>query len=463
MTSTSLRGRIAAFLDRHYSGECFTFKSLVSLFIPLLVDQAMVAILNIINSSMVSSSGPEAVSAVNMVDSINNLLMNFFIAIATGGTVVVAQYIGRNEVKKAGESAAQSVLICTLSSAVIGAILIIFANPILNLLFGQAEPAVMANARIYMIGCCLSYPAFSVFQGVSGALRGMGDTRASMLLSVGMNVIVVLSNLVFINGMGLGVLGVTFSLNIARMFAAVFSLVYLVRTKHELGIRPKHFFRFQKSTQKSIMLIGLPAASEQLFFHGGKIITQTFIVSLGTMSMTAYAISSSLCVLYQVPALALNYAIMTVVGQCIGAGNIKEAKKYIRSIIWAAAVLTTVLALILTPLAWPLYQMYSPPAGIEFETLACLFVIVAGTPILWSIAFIVPSALRAAGDAKFTSIAAMISMWAVRVLLGYLLGIVFGYGVIGVNVAMVLEWGFRAIIFSIRERGKKWYQHKVID
>ncbi|MCI8501074.1 MAG: MATE family efflux transporter [Oscillospiraceae bacterium] len=460
---TKARGKLSALIQRNLSGECFSFKSLTVIFLPLLVDQAMVAILNIINSSMVSSSGAEAVSAVNMVDSVNLFMVNFFIAVATGGTVVVAQYMGRYEPKKAGEAAAQAILSCTLCALTIGVLIIVFSEPILNLLFGQAEPKVMENARIYLTGCCISYPAFAVFQAVSGALRGMGDTRSSIMLSIGMNVLVVLFNLVFINGMGLSVLGVTFSLNIARAAAAVAAVVYLLHTKHELQIKPKYFLRFSKSMQKSIMLIGLPSASEQMFFHGGKIITQTFIVSLGTMSMTAYAISMSMTILFQVPGNALNLTIMTVVGQCMGAGNVKEAKKFMHSFIIASLVLSTLVALVMLPFTPLLYQMYSPPDGIAYETFMCLLISVVGVPILWSMAFITPSALRAAGDAKFTSVAAMLSMWIVRVMLGYLLGIVLGYGIIGVVAAMVLEWGVRAVIFTLRKRGTKWYQHKVID
>ena len=460
---TKARSKLSALIQKNLSGECFSFKSLTVLFLPLLVDQAMVAILNIINSSMVSSSGPGAVAAVNMVDSINLFMMNFFIAIATGGTVVVAQYIGRFEPKKAGEASAQSILSCSLCALVIGVLIIVFSDPLLNVLFGQAEPDVMNNARVYLIGCCISYPSFAVFQAVSGALRGMGDTRASMMLSIGMNVLVVILNFIFINGMGLGVLGVTFSLNIARFLAAVAAVFYLLHTRHELCITGKHFLRFSKSMQKSIMLIGLPSASEQMFFHGGKILTQTFIVSLGTASMTAYAISMSMIILFQVPGNALNLAVMTVVGQCMGAGNVKEAKKFMRSFIVTACILCTLVAIVMLPFTPLLYQMYSPPDGIAFETFACLIISVIGTPLLWSMAFITPSALRAAGDAKFTSIAAMLSMWIVRVMLGYLLGIILGFGIIGVVSAMVLEWGVRALIFALRKRGTKWYQHKVID
>lgn len=458
-----LRGKLSALTEKHLSGESFSFKSLTVLFLPLLVDQAMMAILNIINSSMVSSSGPEVVSAVNMVDSINMFLMNFFIAIATGGTVVVAQYMGRYDSKNAGKATAQSILSCALFSLVIAILIIIFSGPLLSVLFGQAEQKVMDNASVYLVGCCMSYPAFAVFQAVAGSLRGMGDTRSTMMLSVSMNVIVVCLNLIFVSGMGLGAFGVTISLNVARFLIAVVAVIYLLRTKHHLGIRAKYFTRFSKSMQKSIMLIGLPSASEQMFFHGGKILTQTFIVSLGTMSMTAYAISMSMVILFQVPGQALNLAVMTVVGQCIGAGNIKEAKKFTRSFIVTAMIFCAVFAIILLPFTPLLFQMYSPPDGIAFETFTCLLICVVGNPLMWPAAFITPSALRSAGDAKFTSVAAMLSMWIFRVLLGYLLGIVLGYGIIGVVIAMVLEWGVRASIFLIRFRGKKWYRHKVIE
>ena len=158
------RRKLSALIQRNLSGECFSFKSLTVLFLPILVDQAMVAILNIINSSMVSSSGEGAVAAVNMVDSINLFMINFFIAIATGGTVVVAQYMGRYEAKKAGEASAQAILSCTLCAIAIGALIIAFADPLLSVLFGQADENVMSNARVYLIGCCISYPAFAFFQ-----------------------------------------------------------------------------------------------------------------------------------------------------------------------------------------------------------------------------------------------------------------------------------------------------------
>lgn len=430
-----LRLRFQSLIQKNLSGECFSFKSLTVLFLPLLVDQSMVAILNIINSSMVSSSGPEVVSAVNMVDSVNMFLMNFFIAVATGGTVVVAQYMGRYDHKKAGEATAQSLLSCTLCALVIAILIICLSGPLLTVLFGQAEEKVMSNASVYLIGCCISYPAYAVFQAVSGVLRGMG----------------------------LGALGLTFSLNISRLLVAVLSVIYLLRTKHYLGIRPKYFLRFDKSMQRSIMLIGIPSASEQMFFHGGKILTQTFIVSLGTMSMTTYAISTSMANLFYIPGNALNLAIMTVVGQCIGAGKLPEAKKFMHSFNATSSILAIVLIILLLPFTPLLYQMYSPPDGIMPETFLSLIVIVIGLPLFWPMAFITPSALRSAGDAKFTFIAAMLSMWIVRVLLGYLLGIQFGFGIVGVVAAMVLEWGVRAIIFTLRKRGKKWYQHKVIE
>lgn len=449
-------------IDNYIAGESFTPQMLLSLFIPLLVDQILVSIINMLNSAMVSSSGAEAVSAVSMVDSLNLFLTNFFIAVATGGTVVVAQYRGRHETEKSGVATAQAVTSAFVISLLVGGLIIVFCQQVLMLLFGQAEQKVMDNAYVYLIGCCISYPFFAIFQAVSGALRGMGDTRASMMLSVSMNGLYVLLNLFFINLLGMGILGVCISLNISRFFGCVGSMFYLLRSKKELRIRLKHFLKIQWPMQRSIMLIGVPSATETMFFHGGKILMQTFIVSLGTMSMTANAIASSISALFYIPGNAISLTIVTVVGQCIGAGCIEEAKGYIKSFNRTAMLLSVACILLILPFTPLLYQMYNPPDAVTFDTFAIIAVCAVGLPTLWPRGFITPGALRAAGDARFTLVASLLSMWLVRVMLGYVLAIVFHVGVVGIWIAMVLEWGVRGIIFSLRERRDKWYRHKVI-
>lgn len=435
----------------------------ISIIIPILVDQAFIVILNLLNTAMISSSGVAAVSAVNMVDSLNVFLVNVFVAVSTGGTVVVAQYKGSGNEKMVSKAAAGSVASVFLLAFFISMLLIVFHTPMLNLLFGRAEADVFHNARIYLIGSGLSYCGIATTEAVCGALRGVGETRSSLMLSLVMNLSYVFLNVVFIDLLHMGVLGMVTALNIARYLSAVCAVVYLARVNKSLHFQFRDVFRFNPSMLRRILFIGLPFAAEQMFFNGGKILTQTFIVRLGTYAMAVNAICSSVTLLFQIPANAFSLAVVTVVGQCMGRRNINDARKFIKSFLVLSSVSFLVMAVFIFPLFQPIVSMFHPPQEIV-QTIFVIIVIneVAQVP-LWSISFITPSALRAAGDSKYTSIVSMLSMWLFRVVLGYILGIILPFGIVGVWVAMDCEWGVRGLIFLLRFKGKKWYQHHLID
>jgi len=438
------------------------YRQIIALFIPILIDQAFIVGLNLVNTAMISSSGMSAVSAVNMVDSLNIFLINVFVAVATGGTVVVAQYKGSGNDTMVGKAAAGSVTSVTLLSLAIGLLFAGFHNPVLNVLFGSADKGVLNHARVYLIGSCASYAGMGIVQAVCGALRGIGKTRASLMLSLIMNLSYVLLNVVFIVVLDMGVFGMALAVNIARYAGAVCALVYLFKIDNSLRLKLRDLVHFPIEMLKKIMFIGLPFVAEQMFFNGGKLLTQTFIVSLGTNAIAINAISSSLTGFFQIPAGALSLTIITVVGQCIGSGNVPDARKFIKSFLLLGSALLLISALVLMPFFHPLVSLFSPPHEIVPEVFRIVLICNIFSVLLWPISFITPSALRAAGDSKFTSITSMLSMWLFRVVLGYLLGIVFGFGVLGVWLAMNCEWGVRGTIFLWRFRGTKWYAHKLI-
>lgn len=450
-------------MDRHFSGEAMDYRKIISIIIPILVDQAFVVCLNLVNTAMISSSGVAAVSAVNMVDSLNIFLVNVFIAVSTGGTVVVAQYKGSGNDKMVSKAAAGSVASVFLLAFCISAIVLVFHTPTLSLLFGGAEPAVFSNAKIYLIGCSLSYCGVATEEAVCGALRGVGETKSSLILSLIMNLSYVFLNFLFINGLHMGVLGMVIALNIARYLGAFCAIAYLMIRNTQLHFNIRDTLQFNPSMLKKILFIGLPFAAEQMFFNGGKILTQTFIVRLGTYAMAVNAICASITGLFQIPANALCLTVITVVGQCMGRRNIQDARKFIKSFLWLSSFSFVVMAFFIFPFFQPLVSLFHPPAEIV-HTIFLIIVIneIAQFP-LWSISFVTPSALRAAGDSKFTSIVSMLSMWLFRVVLGYILGIVMKFGIMGVWFAMDCEWGVRGAVFLMRFKGKKWYQHNLID
>lgn len=438
------------------------YRQIFALFFPILIDQAFIIGLNLVNTAMISSSGVSAVSAVNMVDSLNIFLINVFVAVATGGTVVVAQYKGSGNAMMVSRASAATVTSVAMIALAIALLIIGLHQPVLNLLFGSASPDVLESARIYLIGSSTSFLGIAIVQAVCGALRGIGKTRASLALSLIMNLLYVLLNIVFITLLNMGVMGMTLAINIARFAGAACALYYLFKVDATLHIRLRDLFHFPISMLRKIMFIGLPFAAEQMFFNGGKLLTQVFIVSLGTYAIATNAIGSSLAAVFQIPASALSLTIVTVVGQCIGRGNIADARKFIRSFLWLGAFSLALMGLILMPLYRPLVGLFNPPPEIVNDLFVVLLINTLVQVPLWSISFILPSALRAAGDSRFTSITSMLTMWLFRVILGYIMGIVLGWGILGVWLAMNCEWGVRGAVFLWRFRGKKWYAHKLI-
>ncbi|WP_276355139.1 MATE family efflux transporter [Cohnella caldifontis] len=455
--------RIQAVLEKHFTGASMDYRQMVSLFIPILVDQAFLTGFNLLNTAMVSSSGVAAVSAVSMIDSLNIFLINVFVAVATGGTVVVAQYKGSGNGKMVSRAAASAVSSVTLLAVLIGALVVSFYHPLLRALFGSASPDVMAEAQTYLIGSGVSYAGIAIVQAVCGVLRGVGRSRASLALSMIMNLSYLLLNAVLILLLHQGVLGLSISANVSRYAAAVCALVYLVKTSAELKVRMRDLLHFNLAMLRKILFIGLPFAAEQMFFNGGKMLTQVFIVSLGTYALAANAVCNTLASVYQIPSGALSLTAVTVVGQCVGSRNIADARKFTRSFVWLSSLALTLTALILLPLSKPLVDLFQPPAEIYDDIYWILLINAIAQIPLWSISFILPSALRAAGDSKYTSIVSMLSMWLFRVVLGYILAIVLHVGLLGVWIAMNCEWGVRGLIFLRRYRGEKWYRHRLVD
>ncbi|MCU6708248.1 MATE family efflux transporter [Paenibacillus sp. J5C_2022] len=457
-----LQERMTLLLHKHFSGEAMDYRQVSALFLPILIDQAFIIGLSVVNTAMISSSGVAAISAVNMVDALHILLINIFVAVATGGTVVVAQYKGSRNPLMVSRATAASVTAVTLLAAAIALLLVSLHQPILRVLFGTASPDVMESARVYLIGSSISYVGLAVVQAVCGSLRGVGKTRAALALSLIMNALYVLLNLLFIQMLDMGVQGMTIAINIARYAGAVCALYYLFKIDATLHIRLVDLFHIPISMLRKILFIGLPFAAEQVFFNGGKLLTQVFIVSLGTYAIATNAIASSLAGFIQIPGAALSLTIVTVVGQCIGSGNIADARKFIRSFLWLGSGMLAVAGLLILPLFHPLIGLFEPPSEIVGDIFLLLVVIVIAQVPLWSVSFILPAALRAAGDARFTSMTSMLTMWLFRLSLGYVLGITLGMGILGIWIAMILEWGVRGAVFAWRLRGEKWHTHRLI-
>lgn len=434
----------------------FTARDLRKLVVPLVVEQLLAITVGLSDSLMVAQVGEAAMSAVSLVDTVNVLLVNAFAALATGGAVIAGQYLGRREPDKAGHSGQQLLLFMGEVSLLITVLFYLGKGFILGVFFGQVEPDVAAYANTYFMIVEASTPFLAIYSAGAALFRVMGNSGISMWVSLTMNAINVVGNAILIFAVGMEVEGVAYPTLVSRIFAAV-AMVVLLLKRPNLPLRVEHFtFRHDRYVVKNILRFGVPNGLENSMFQLGKILLLSTVSVLGTASVAANAIGNTIASFQCVAGTALGLAIVTVVSRCIGAGSYERARYYTKKLMKTAYLymtLTIVVLWLLMPLIMRLYNV-SPEAQDYAEKIIWMH---GGFGIvIWPAAFTLPQALRAAGDTRFTLIVSTVSMWTLRVGLGVLMGRFWGFGVLGIWMAMFFDWILRAVLFVIRFRGHKW-------
>ncbi len=452
-----------SFLKKHLSSSQFSYGDIFSMLLPLILDQFFVFVIIMLTTAMISSSSQDSVSAVSLVTPLYMMFFAIFNSIAAGGTVVVAQYKGRGNTEKMRASAGQVMLATTLSAAFLCIILIIFANPLVHTLFASADPIIKEKAVTYLIGVSLSLIFHSFYMGAFAVFRGLGETKTCLHLTIIINLIHLFASLIFINVLHLDIVGTILSLILARIIGGSIAVYLLMRSKNVFRVYVKNIFHIDLSILKSIFKIGIPLALEQLFFNGGGMLVQTYIVQLGTISVAANAIASSAFNILYAAGLGVSTLSITIIGQCIGSGDKALAKRYGSKMIWLGTFIIVLFLIILLPFMPLILKLYHAPADTLSLIYQIIIIAVVPMPFFWSMSNIMPCVLRSAGDANFSSLISLITMWLIRVVLGYLFAIPLGLGVQGVWICMGGEWAVRTVIFYLRYRSDVWLTKKTID
>lgn len=435
----------------------FSPRQLKKLIIPLIIEQALAISVGMADTVMVSSLGDAVMSGVSLVDNINTLVINIFAAFGTGGAVVASQFIGARRPAHARATAAQVIVSTLLVSLAVTGICLALREQIISLLFGEIDQAVMSSASEYFFVSALSYPAIGVYSCCSALFRAMGNSKYSMYSSATANVINVIGNAIFIYALGEGAKGAAIASLIARMFAMAAMLWLLTDRKNVIYISFKEKFAFNMNMIKRIFRIGLPSSLENGIFQLGRIIVLRIIAVFGTVQIAANGVANSLSSLGCIPGQAMNLALITVVGTCVGAGDLVQVKYYTKKLMKLTYLFTAVVnsAIILSlPLTLRLYDLSDEAISLAFV----LTVIHDGfAMLLWPSAFTLSNALRAANDVRYTMIVSVSSMIVFRVGLSLVFALGLGYGAIGVFAAMVVDWVFRTVLFVVRYRREKWW------
>lgn len=445
-----------------YGNLLFPRRALWMLLIPLIIEQMLNSLMGMVDTLMVSRVGAEAISAVSLVDSINNLVLQVFAAMAAGAAIICSQYLGRKDEKGCNDAAKQIVLTVVVISSVIMIIGVGFRKPLLHLIFGSVEEAVMTNAQIYFLITALSYPFIALFQAGAAFYRACGNSKFTMKTALIANVANIVGNTLFIFVLQMGAAGAAVSTLISRALCA-FVVFYALR-KPGYAIQLKNYFSIRPDLNLivKILAIGVPSGIENGMFQFGKLAIQSTVSSLGTAAIAAQAMTIIFENVNGMAAVGIGIGLMTVVGQSIGAGRQEEAKYYIVKLAGYAEIAMIISCILVYIAARPVTVL----AGMSEESTAlCMQMILAITivkPLLWVPSFTPPNGLRAAGDVRFSMITATLTMWLCRVALSIFLMRVVKTGPIGVWYGMFADWGVRGVIFTIRFVRGKWLRFNVI-
>ena len=393
----------------------FSNKDLKKLLIPLIIDQILMWLIGFVDTVMVSNVSAASLSAVSLVESINQLILYLFAALATGGTVVCAQYIGLGDRKAAQNASRQLIVSVFILSALMSAVSILLRSILLRAIFGTVDADVMKAAQTYFLITALSYPFIALNDASASLFRAAGNSRLPMLVSLGANIVHIAVNALLIFGLKLGVEGAAISTLLSRALAAAALLVFQRRPNQAITLDNLRSYRPDKKIIRMILYVGIPAGVESCLFQLGRLLVQSTVSTLGTTVIAAQAMTGTLELLQSIPSMAIGLGLVTVAGQCMGAGRPDEARRYIIKLTkLSIAVMAACVAAVFL-LTKPITVL----AGMEAKSAALTFQLMAFISIfkvfLWPFAFTPANGMRAAGDVKYAMIVSSISMWVLRV------------------------------------------------
>ncbi len=450
------------YLARHLSCETVSYSEFKDLFIPLLLENTLGILFSLINSFVISSAGMTTLSAVSMVDTYISMLMTVFTGIATGASIVVAQYHGAHRFEQMKRSAVSSITAVTLFGTLLALFSILCRGGIVQFFFGGAEADVLTIAKYYLAGNCISLPFYAFHSTECAVLRGVGEGKSSTIIALINSCICWILNWFFVIFLGWGIRGLIISIFCMRFLTMITVFIVKRIRKSILCYKLPALLVFDWQLLKRIFKFGFPISFENLLFNGGRLILQMIISPMGTNVIASYNIAYNVMSMSQCLNAAMSTTMFITAGTCMGAGRPDDCKKLFRNVFKINTLGYAFMAAVVLLLNRPICAAFHAEPDMLPVIFVCLAITMAAQITVHTSSFMIPNILRAAGDVVYTTIISIASMWGFRVLGAFLLGRVFGIGVYGVYIAMAMDWTFRAIIFLHRYKQGKWERMHVI-
>ena len=456
--------RVDSFLTRTLSGPVFTWRQIIDLMIPGVLDSLSIMFIMMLITALISSNGETSVAAVALVSPITALISCMFNGVAAGGSVVVAQSLGRNDPNQIQRSIGNALVFTFAIGVVICLPFLSAPFGILHLLYPSAEPEVMEKAMTFLSGSIWSLFSFALFQACFNILRGLGESKRCLWLSIIINVAYLLLSILFLNVLNMDIKGSVLALFLARTIGAACAVITLFFLHPPVKPDFKEMFKFDRKLAGGILKVGVPLAFEQICLSVGNIVAEMYMILLGTTALATHAIANSIMGLIFAPAMSTANLAVAVVGRCIGAGEYDEAYRYGKSCTVISHILMGAACLIGYPLLPVLLKQYNPSPEVAEMATRLLYWSLIGLIFFYPKSGTMPAVLRAGSDTLYPTIVSMIVLWVFTIGMGYLLAIPMGLGLNGTWIAMWTAWAVRSTLFASRYRSKKWlYVTKKVD
>lgn len=450
--------KVKYFLHTQFTSPEFTSRDIFKMMYPIILDSLSIMFINMLIVALISSSGEEAVAAVNLVNPLSTLIVCLLNGIAAGGTVTVTQCYGAGDMNKTRQAAGHILWLIILLGSAMSLLLVLFPRQILTFLYPTAEEAVLTKAIHYMSVGSISLIIFTVYTGIFCILRGLGEAQKCLWLTIIINVAYLLFSILFINILKMDIQGSALALVLARSLGSLSALALFFLPKDiPIWLNLKSIFSFRKDILHSIMRVSVPFGLEQIFLYGGNIVVSTILVPLGTNAVATNAIASSLLSVVTAAGMAGGNLGVTIVGRCVGAGDKKWAYRYC----WQMNLLALILVILAGIVFYPLYplmlkHLFHASEVTSAESIRMLWEILIPMLLFWPISNTMPYILRAASDTVFPSVLSALTMWAIRIGLGYLLAFPLNMGLNGLWISMWVEWLVRTAALLPRFLRKHW-------
>lgn len=419
---------------------------IVSLSIPSILAQISATVMFFIDASMVGHLGAKASAAIGLVESTGWLLGGLAHAASLGFSVQVAHFIGANDFEAARKVLRQSLVCCFLWALIISTTSLVIA-PYLPYWLGGTEE-IVRDASLYfaIFGVC---GIFFQMEGLAGSmLKCSGNMKIPSMLNIGMCVMDVIFNYLFIYVLNMGVVGAAIGTGMA-MFVTAFLMMYFLLVKSKMLALVGHpgSFKPREETIKTAFKIGAPMGLQHLLMGSAQIVSTLIVAPLGTISIAAHSLAITVESLCYMPGYGIAEAATTLVGQGIGAGQRILTRSFAYLSVGLGITVMTVMGVLMWIFAPELMGIMSPVEEVISLGTEVLRIEAWAEP-MFAAAIVANGVFIGAGDTIIPAIMSLSSMWAVRLTLAATLAP--KYGLKGVWTAMAIELTFRGSIFLAR-------------